>query len=187
MLQSLATSSSSDEEEDRNHRSFRAQKNRIHPFEIFDDQEFKMRFRFEKQTILWLCDLIGPDLEPATQRRKSISALNKILLTMRCFATGAFQQIVGDTLAVHKSTACIMQHIVHKIAELKPQYIKMPSAEELQMVKLNFYRLGRMPRVIGAIDCTHVRINSPGGPDAETYRNRKSFFFSINVQADLKI
>jgi hypothetical protein len=189
--QSLSTSSSSDEEEDRNPRRYRALKNRIHPFEIFDDQEFKMRFHFEKQTIRWLCDLIGPDLEPATQRRKSISALNKILLTMRFFATGAFQQLVGDTLAVHKSTACIIiQRVVHKIAELKPHYIKMPSPEELQTVKLNFYRLRRMPRVIGAIDCTHVRINSPGGPDAETYRNRKSFF-SINVQAvcdaDLKI
>jgi hypothetical protein len=81
--QSLSTSSSSDEEEDRNPRRYRALKNRIHPFEIFDDQEFKMRFHFEKQTIRWLCDLIGPDLEPATQRRKSISALNKILLTMQ--------------------------------------------------------------------------------------------------------
>ncbi len=34
----------------------------------------------------------------------------------------------------------------------------------------------------GAIDCTHVQIQSPGGPDAEIYRNRKGVF-SINVQA----
>jgi hypothetical protein len=40
------------------------------------------------------------------------------------------------------------------------------------------------------VGCSHVRIKSPGGPNAETYRNRKQFF-SINVQtiadADLKI
>lgn len=43
---------------------------------------------------------------------------------------------------------------------------------------------------IGALDCTHVKIRSPGGDNAEMYRNRKNFF-SINVQticdANLKI
>jgi len=44
--------------------------------------------------------------------------------------------------------------------------------------------------VIGAMDCTHIKIKSPGGDNAEAYRNRKGFF-SINVQticdANLKI
>ena len=44
-----------------------------------------------------------------------------------------------------------------------------------------FYSASRMPGVIGAIDCTHVPIQSPGGDDAEIYRNRKGYF-SINVQ-----
>ena len=35
--------------------------------------------------------------------------------------------------------------------------------------------------VIGAIDGTHVKINSPGGDTAELFRNRKGYF-SINVQ-----
>ena len=34
---------------------------------------------------------------------------------------------------------------------------------------------------MGAIDCTHVKIRSPGGPNAELYRNRKGYF-SVNVQ-----
>ena len=44
-----------------------------------------------------------------------------------------------------------------------------------------FYTKSGMPGVIGAIDCTHVPIQSPGGDDAEIYRNRKGYF-SINVQ-----
>ncbi|KAG0444205.1 hypothetical protein HPB47_014053 [Ixodes persulcatus] len=45
-----------------------------------------------------------------------------------------------------------------------------------------FFEMARFPGVTACIDCTHVRINSPGGDDAEVYRNRKGVF-SINVQA----
>jgi len=44
-----------------------------------------------------------------------------------------------------------------------------------------FHSRPKMPGIIGAIDCTHVAIQSPGSDDAEIYRNRKGFF-SINVQ-----
>jgi len=35
--------------------------------------------------------------------------------------------------------------------------------------------------VVGAIDCTHIKIQSPSGDESELFRNRKSYF-SINVQ-----
>jgi hypothetical protein len=35
---------------------------------------------------------------------------------------------------------------------------------------------------VDAIDCTHIKIPSPGGENAELFRNRKGYF-SINVQA----
>ena len=43
------------------------------------------------------------------------------------------------------------------------------------------YAVSGLPGVIGAIECTHVLIQSPSGDDAEIYRNRKGYF-SINVQ-----
>lgn len=45
-----------------------------------------------------------------------------------------------------------------------------------------FYGIASFPRVIGAIDCTLVKIDSPGGDDAEIYRSRKGFF-ALNVQS----
>ncbi|KAL1436913.1 hypothetical protein MTO96_049210 [Rhipicephalus appendiculatus] len=48
-------------------------------------------------------------------------------------------------------------------------------------VMTDFYEIARFPGVTGCIDCTHVRIKSPGGEDAEVYRNRKGVF-SVNVQ-----
>ena len=41
----------------------------------------------------------------------------------------------------------------------------------------------RMPGVIGCIDCTHIAIQMPIHFRPEIFRNRKVFFFSLNVQA----
>ena len=73
---------------------------------------------------------------------------------MRFLATGAFQQLVGDTFGLPESTACIIiQRAVRKIAELKPRYIKMPTQAELQNVKLGLYTSRKMPNVT---DCSHT-------------------------------
>nr|CAH7766112.1 unnamed protein product [Callosobruchus chinensis] len=53
--------------------------------------------------------------------------------------------------------------------------------EEILKEKHAFYERARLPKIIGSIDCTHVKIQSPGGAHAELYRNRKGYF-SINVQ-----
>ena len=60
----------------------------------------------------------------------------------------------------------------------------------LQQLKLDFWKICAFPSVVGAIDCTHIKIQCPVGENAELFRNRKRYF-SINVQAasgpDLKI
>ena len=49
-------------------------------------------------------------------------------------------------------------------------------------VKRKFYDVGHFPGVIGAIDCTHVRITCPNNENAMAFVNRKQFY-SINFQA----
>ncbi|GJQ87845.1 hypothetical protein Trydic_g1813 [Trypoxylus dichotomus] len=44
-----------------------------------------------------------------------------------------------------------------------------------------FYAIARFARVIGAIDCTLIKIDSPAGEDVEIFRYRKSFF-ALNMQ-----
>lgn len=55
------------------------------------------------------------------------------------------------------------------------------STNEQRAVKLGFYRMKGFPRIIGAIDCTHIRIQSLNSDIGEQFRNRKGYF-SINVQ-----
>ncbi|RZC32673.1 DDE Tnp 4 and/or Plant tran domain containing protein, partial [Asbolus verrucosus] len=99
-------------------------------------------------------------------------------------ATGAFQQLVVDHIKIHNSTVCrIIRKVTSKVARLERQHIQMPKTEaEMTEIKAGFYNLHGFPRVVGTLDCTHVKIQSPGGPNAELYRNRKGYFL-LNVQA----
>lgn len=109
--------------------------------------------------------------------------MNQLLLTLRFYATGGALTTVGDFAGVHKSTAGrVVKRVSEAIASLRPLYIKMPEThEEILDLQHNFFQLAAFPRVIGSMDCTHVKIKSPGGEIPEEFRNRKGYF-SFNVQ-----
>lgn len=106
-----------------------------------------------------------------------------LLLTLRLYATGSMLVVAGDFCGVHKSTACkVVRKVSRAIASLRLQFIHFPETNQnILKTRQGFYDIARFPRCIGAIDCTHVRIQSPGGEEPELFRNRKDFF-SINVQ-----
>ena len=59
-------------------------------------------------------------------------------------------------------------------------YIHLLENEEITTVMQGFLNIAAFPRVLLVIDGTHIRIQSPGGNQAEWFRNRKGFF-SINA------
>jgi hypothetical protein len=162
------------------------------PFELYNDADFKERYRINKNTFNTLLNLIRRHLEPATKRNQSISAKLQLIVTLRFLASASFQQVLGDNIGIHKSsTSRIVTRVCNLIAALKPRYIKMPvTDQERHLIKSGFHNIRGFPKVIGAIDCTHIKILSPGGEQAERFRNRKGYF-SINVQgvcdSELKI
>lgn len=97
-------------------------------------------------------------------RGGAIKATTKLLLTLRYYATGNMLLSVSDFVGVSVASGSrIVKRVSQAIASLKPHFIKMPKTqEELQEVAQNFYEISRFPRCCGAIDCTHVRIISPG-------------------------
>lgn len=155
---------------------------RIDLFEKHDGEDFRVRYRISKEVALRICDILN--LEPETRRNKAIDGITQLLICLRFFATGSFQQVLGDLVNVHKSTICrIVQKVTRKLASLSSRYIEMPSdRNELRKVAEGFFQIDGFPRVAGALDCTHVKIVSRGGSLPELYRCRKGFF-SINVQA----
>lgn len=90
--------------------------------------------------------------------------MEQVLLTLRFYATGTLQQCSGDLFGVSKSTACKIIHTVSRtICNEFKHFIAMPrTSEELKKVVAKFYSIAKFPSVVGAIDCTHIRILSPG-------------------------
>lgn len=149
-----------------------------------DEEPSQLPKRVSKDTVSLLNEKIGATLKPKTGRNKSLDSIQQILIALRFYATGTFQQVVGDCFGgIHKATISrVVKRVTDKIASLKPEYIRMPTTmAERAETKARFYAIAHFPGVIGAVDCTHVRIHSPGGENAEMFRNRKGYF-SINVQ-----
>jgi hypothetical protein len=104
-----------------------------------------------------------------------------VTTALRFYATNDIQQVDGDLVGISQaSVSRIVKRVTIAICHLRPDFINFPN--EFQQIKQNFANIAGFPEVIGAIDGTHVPIESPGGQDAELFRNRKGFF-SLNVQA----
>ncbi|XP_021194917.3 putative nuclease HARBI1 [Helicoverpa armigera] len=181
-------SSLSDHEEDFLHHRRRIP-DRMDIFSKYDGEDFRIRYRISKHAVLQIRNIL--DIEPLTERNKPINGLTQLLIFLRFIATGTSQAVLDDLIGIHKSTVCrIIQRVSRKLAELSSAYIKMPNREELREVAEGFFKIGGLPRVAGAVDCTHIKIISRGGVLSEMFRCRKGFF-SVNVQvvcdADVKI
>lgn len=117
-------------------------------------------------------------------RSKAIDAKTKLYATLLFYGTGSFLLVMGDFAGISESSMSkIIKQTSAAIAKLFPEFIHFPrtTAEKRETFQ-DFYDFAGFPRVIGAVDGTHVKIQSPGGPDAELFRNRKGYH-SINVQS----
>ena len=83
-----------------------------------------------------------------------------MLIALRFYATGTFRKVIGDLFGVSVFAACtVIYQVLRAIAKQKGQFMSFP--ESLADTKRKFYDVAHFPDVIGAIDCTHIRIICP--------------------------
>ncbi|XP_018374418.1 PREDICTED: uncharacterized protein LOC108768477 [Trachymyrmex cornetzi] len=115
----------------------------------------------------------------------SLSAETKIFTALLFYATGSYQRLIGQSYNISISQSSV-SNCVKEVSQLiythlRNEYIKFPTtAVEKQIVKQQFMENTQFPGVIGAIDCTHIRILAPS-VEEHNYVNRKGFH-SKNVQ-----
>ncbi|XP_041465700.1 putative nuclease HARBI1 [Lytechinus variegatus] len=156
---------------------------RKNPFELYDDRDFKMRYRFTKHTALYLINILEEDLSRNTDRNNPLPVVVQVMTALRFYAVGSFQIMHGDEASISQpSVSRVIKKVSEAIARRKREFMRFPSTrDELETTQQQFYEYCGFPGVIGAIDGTHVYIRSPGGEQALFFLNRKNRY-SVNVQ-----
>ncbi|XP_063931068.1 putative nuclease HARBI1 [Zophobas morio] len=136
--------------------------------------------RLNRIVFEYVLGLISPALTKNTRsgRYLHLTPMQKLYVALQFYATGSFQWLVGSSGRVsQRSASRLIGEVTEAIVALAPQFIRFPNAEEYLAVKQVFYQIGQtkhgrgFPNVLGAIDCTHVRIQTPTTAP-EQYVNR---------------
>ena len=131
------------------------------------------------QCLEHLLKMVGPVIQKEdTTFRKSISAEQRLVITLRFLATGVAQQSLSFKYRVGKSTVCnIISETSKAIYEcLKEEYLKAPSKkEEWLSISKDFEDIWNLPHCLGAMDGKHVRLQCPK-LSGSNYYNYKGFY-----------
>ena len=155
--------------------------NRHLPWENFSDEELLRRFRFGRESMLFIARLIEDEVRPLTRRNHAISTEQQLLIALRFFASGSFLQVISDTHGYDKATVSgIVRKVSLALASKHEEFIKFPTTmEEKNTIRAGMYEIAGFPCVIGCIDGTHIRLQAPS-QNEPNYVNRKNFH-SINL------
>ncbi|XP_063400222.1 putative nuclease HARBI1 [Mytilus trossulus] len=149
----------------------------------YTDTELRARYRFGREGILFLSDLVRDRLTRQTNRNHALSVEQQTMVTLRFLASGSFLQVIGDlydTLGLDKSTVSrVVDSVLDALCEKRNEFIQWPT--NLNQTKAEFYEFAGFPNILGAIDGTHIRIKRPHH-DEPSFINRKGYP-SLNVQA----
>ena len=145
----------------------------------FTDEDLRNQFRFGRQGIGYITNLIADELHHSTHRNHALPLLQQVLIALRFYASGSF--LLGDTACVDKSTVSrVVTNASNALIAKQSKFIMWPKDAEVAEVKNSFYRRGGFPCVISCVDGSHIRIQAPNEHE-NAYVNRKGFH-SINVQ-----
>jgi hypothetical protein len=103
--------------------------------QYYDDNELRKRYRFGRQTINYIVNLVRDEISPETNRSHAVSATNQVLITLRFLASGSFQQVTGDSLAsLDKSTVSrIVRRVTVALSRKMNQFIKFPHKKNVTL------------------------------------------------------
>jgi len=95
------------------------------------DQETIRRYRLNKEGLVYLEGMIGASLSPRTARHNSLSAIEKILITLRFLASGEYQINDGDLHQVSQSTVSkVITEVLQELASpvMIQEHVRFPTS-----------------------------------------------------------
>uniref|UniRef100_A0A8C9ZXZ5 Harbinger transposase derived 2 n=1 Tax=Sander lucioperca TaxID=283035 RepID=A0A8C9ZXZ5_SANLU len=99
----------------------------------------------------------SPHITNVTRRSHALTVPQMVCIALRFFASGTYLYAVGDAENLGKNTVCrTIRKVVLALQGYINSFIVFPGHLSTMSIKEGFYKIAGFPRVIGAIDCTHV-------------------------------
>ncbi|XP_041669111.1 putative nuclease HARBI1 [Cheilinus undulatus] len=156
-------------------------RDRFNPFDLPDEILYE-RYRFSSHGLRYICELLQPYVKIVTLRSRALTVPQTVCIALKFFATGTYMHAVGNAENLSKNTCHTAVHkVARALTDLLDVFVVFPSHLPVHSVKEGFYAIAGFPRVIGAIDCTHIPIYGSLGENEADYVNRKNFH-SLNIQ-----
>ena len=157
------------------------------PKETMSDHEFKLNFRFSKDSVQRLTNLLLPDLQYEDNKGLPVPPFEQVLLMLNHVGGGHFQRISGFCFGISQSTArlCILR-VTDALLKLKNDFMALPDVGEMAATAERIYQRFHLPRFCMAVDGMHVRFSdAPRGLPDNTHKQRywcRKQFYSLNCQ-----
>ena len=167
-----------------NPRKSRVYGREIDPLGSYTENELRSCYRFGRESLQFIIDLLSEEIAPATRRSHSLPGKEQVLITLTFLVSGSFLEVVGNTfLSYDKSTVSrVIHRLTQALSSKVNNFIEFPSTRnERDEIKQCLFKIGGFPCAIGCIDGTHVSMKGPSQNEPD-YVNRKGFH-SINVEA----
>ena len=102
----------------------------LDPLNHYSEEELRSRYRFGREGINFIVELLSEEIAPSTRRSHSLSATEQVLVTLRFLASGSFLEVIGDTfLSYDKSTVSrVVRRLTLALASKVNDFVKFPTA-----------------------------------------------------------
>ncbi|KAJ8970975.1 hypothetical protein NQ314_000949 [Rhamnusium bicolor] len=138
------------------------------PLEFYEDVEFRKRYRFSKHVVTnVILPLILDGLQIGINNRGlPVSPLIKLLICLRFYATGNFQNVTGDLRKVSQATVSqTIKQVSVLLAEQLGNFIKFPDNENEQRINIiKFYAIAGFPSLLAGprMEILDIVVRHPG-------------------------
>ena len=117
----------------------RVLRDRQDPF-AHNDHYLYERYRFSRQGLIYLRDLLEPYIANSTRRSRALTVSQTLCIALRFFATGTFLYSVGDAENIGKTAVCgAVRKVYLALKKLMDVFITFPGHVGLNAIKEGFY------------------------------------------------
>ena len=150
----------------------------------YDDDRWLQIMKMKSGLFNWLCNALAPKIEKVdTNYRKALPVPLRVGAVLYKLLWTATTREVTEGFGIGDSTLYDLLHeVVPTIISVLGCHLSWEEGDAVKKtISENLIRSG-IPNVLGAIDCTHVRIQAPSGDGKFDYRNRHGYY-SMVMQA----